>query len=477
MRPALAVLACLVLGAPARVASSEPSPTARESMSPNTSETPAQPKEAPPRPGAPRDVPIPASRTVTLPNGLRLTLVPYGSVPKATVALMVDAGGVYEAPDQVWLADLTARMLEQGTRTRSAAELAQAAARMGGQIEINVAADRTRLGGDVLGDYADELLRLLADVARNPRWPESELPRLKADLRRQLDVELAQSQPQAEARLRAALYGDHPYGRLHPTAAQLEALTLDHVKAFHRAHWSAARAQVFVVGVFDAAAVEQAAREAFGDWQRGDSAAPPLPAPHAARALHVIDRAGAVQSTLMVGLPVVGPSHPDWLPLSVTHTLLAGYFSSRITANIRESKGYSYSPQGVLTSHRRDAFWAEQADVATAVTGPALKEILAEVERLRAEPPSEEELAAVKAYMSGIFLLRNSNRGAIIAQLDLIDLNGLESDYLTRYVSRIQAVTPQVVQEMARKYLDPGRMTIVVVGDRKAIDAQLESFR
>jgi predicted Zn-dependent peptidase len=475
MRPALLVLTTLALGAPAWAASDEPSPAARERMSP-TAASP-ETKEAPPRPGTPRDVPIPAARTVTLANGLRLTLVPYGSVPKATVSLVVDAGNVYEGPDQVWLADLTARMLEQGTTSRSAADLAEAAARMGGEIGIRIAADRATLGGEVLGDFADDLLRLVADMARNPRWPESELPRLKADLRRHLDVELAQSQPLAEAKFRAVLYGDHRYGRLHPTPAQLDAFTLDHVRAFHRAHWSAARAHVFVAGVFDAPAVEQAAREAFSGWERGSPAAPPRPAPRAARGLHVIDRPGAVQSTLIVGLPVIDPSHADWVPLSVTHTLLAGYFSSRITANIRENKGYSYSPQGQLSSRRRDAYWAEEADVATAVTGPALKEILGEIERLRAAPPSEEELATVKAYMSGIFLLRNSNRGAIITQLDFVDLNGLAADFLASYVSRVQAVTPQVVQEMTRKYLDPAKLTLVVVGDRKTIDAQLEPFR
>ncbi len=452
-------------------------PAAKEPMRETTSSAaPAAAKQAPPPAGRPRDFKIPAASRSTLPNGLRVTLVPWGTVPKATVSLVVDAGNVYEARDQAWLADLTGRMLEQGTLTRSAAELAEAAARMGGELELNVGADRVTLGADVLGEFADDLLLLLADVVKNPRWPESELARLEADLQRQLAVELAQSQPLARDKFRRVLYGDHPYGRLYPTAAQLEALTLEHVKAFYRDNWGASRAQLFVVGVFDAPSVQAALREAFADWPAGSPARPPLAAPRAERSLHVVDRPGAVQSTLLVGLPVVDPSHPDWLPLTVTHTLLAGSFASRITANIREDKGYTYSPQGQLSARRRDAYWAEEADVSTAVTGAALGEILREVERLRAEPPTDSELDAVKSYLAGIFVLRNSNRGAIIAQLDFVDLHGLGPEYLSRYVTQVQGVTPQLVQDMARKHIDPARLALVVVGDRQAIAAQLERF-
>ncbi len=434
------------------------------------------PRETPPPASSPKDFRLPPATTRTLANGLRVKLVPYGTVPKATVQLVVDAGNVYESREQVWLADLTARLMEQGTRARSAAEVAEAAARMGGALALDVGADRVVVGGEVLGEFAADMLRLVAEVVRQPRLPEAELGRLKADLKRQLSVERAQSQPLARERFRALLHGDHPYGRLYPTPERIDGYTLDQVRAFHRAHFSAGRAQLYVAGVFDAAAVQRAAEAALGDWERGAQARPPSAAPRSERAVHLIDRPGAVQSTLFVGLPVVDPSHPDWMPLSVTHTLLAGYFSSRITANIREGKGYTYSPQGMLSSRRRDAFWAEEADVTTSVTGPALKEILAEIERLRAEPPSADELDAVKSYLGGVFVLRNSNRPGILAQLDFVDLNGLAPDYLERYVSRVQAVTPEAVQEMARKHLDPAKMTIVVVGDRKLVKEQLEPY-
>jgi predicted Zn-dependent peptidase len=175
-------------------------------------------------------------------------------------------------------------------------------------------------------------------------------------------------------------------------------------------------------------------------------------------------------------MPVPDPSSPDYVALSVTNTLLGGYFSSRITSNIREQKGYTYSPSSQLSSRWRDAYWAEVADVTTAVTGASLKEIFAEIDRLQAEPPPEAELKAVQNYIAGVFVLQNSSRSGIIGQLEYVDLHGLPQDYLKTYVQRVHAVTPQNVQQMASKYIQDGKATIVVVGDRKAISDQIKPY-
>jgi len=317
----------------------------------------------------------------------------------------------------------------------------------------------------------------VADLARRPRFPESELGRLKADLLRELSVARTQPGQQALARFRETVYRDHPYGRVFPTDESLKALSLEQVTAFHQAGFGAARAHLYVAGRFDAAATEGAARKAFGDWKRGTPAEPRRPAPMAGRVLQTIDRPGAVQSTIYMGLPVIDQSDPNYVPLLVTHTLLGGYFSSRITSNIREQKGYTYSPQAQISRRRRDAYWAEQADVTTAVTGASLKEIFFEIERLRSEEPQAAELEAVKSYLSGTFVLQNSTRNGIIDQLELVDLNGLPEGYLSELVPRIQSVTPKDVREMARSQLAPDRMTVVVVGDLKTVDEQLTPFR
>lgn len=433
-------------------------------------------KQAPPAPGTPKGFSVPKPTTLTLDNGLGVTLVPYGTVPKVSVNLAILTGNADEKASEVWLADLTGDMLSEGTATRSASKIAEDAARMGGALEIAVGPNRTDIGGDVLSEFGPEMVALVADVVQHPKFPESELGRLKADRARQLSIEKSQPQPLAQEKFRAVLYGDHPYGRIFPTEAMLQGYTVAQVRDFYDRNFGAARSRIYVVGRFDAAAMEAAIRKAFAGWKRGPAPNTSRPKPRSERAVYLIDRPGAPQSTLNVGMPVIDPSNPDWDRLYLTNVLLGGSFASRITSNIREQKGYTYSPQGQLSNRYRDAYWIEIADVTTNVTGPALKEIFAEVDRLQAEPPTEKELRAFQNYRAGVFVLQNSSRSGITGQLEFVDLNGLPADYLNGYVARIYAVTPAEVQEMAKKYLQDDKATIVVVGDRKLVEEQVKPF-
>jgi zinc protease len=433
-------------------------------------------KQAPPEPGTPRGFSVPKPTTITLENGLGITLVQYGTVPKATVNLAVRTGNVDEKATEVWLADVMGAMLSEGTATRSASQIAEDAARMGGSLDITVGENRIDIGGDVLSEFAPEMVALVADVARNPKFPESELSRLKDDKARELSIAKSQPQPLAQEKFRAVLYGDHPYGRLFPTEAMLQGYTIAQVKGFYDRNFGAARSRVYVVGRFDEKAVEASIRKAFSDWKKGPAPNTTKPSPKSARAVYLIDRPGAPQSTINMGVPVIDPSNPDWDRLYLMNVLLGGSFASRITSNIREQKGYTYSPQGQLSSRYRDAYWIEIADVTTNVTGPALKEIIGEVDKLQAEPPTEKELKAFQNYRAGVFVLQNSSRPGIIGQLEFVDLHGLPADYLNGYVGRIYAVTPAQVQEMAKKYLVEDKATIVIVGDRKVIEEQVKEF-
>jgi zinc protease len=248
------------------------------------------------------------------------------------------------------------------------------------------------------------------------------------------------------------------------------------VRTFHRAKFGARRSHLYVTGVFDAAAVERAVRQAFGDWKPGAAPAPAQPAGHARRTLVLLDRPNAVQSTIIMGLPVPSPQNPDYVPLEVTNSLLGGAFGSRITSNIREQKGYSYSPFSQVTNLYRQAHWAEQADVTTNVTGASLKEIFKEIDRLRSEAPPQDELTGIEKNLAGIFTLQNSSRMGIIGRLQFVDLQGLPDAYLTNYVKRVLAVTPEQVRAMAQKYLRPDQMSIVVVGDKKTVAPQVKPY-
>ena len=436
----------------------------------------AQQKQTPPVPGTPRAFAVPQVRRFELPNGLRVRFVEYGNVPKATVQLVTQTGNVDESESEVWLADVTGAMMEQGTATRTVEQIAREVALMGGSLTISVGINQTTIGTDVFSESAPEAVALVADVARNPRLPESELSRIKADLARNLSIQRSQPQSLASEAFNRVMYGDHPYGRIFPSEAALGGYTIEQVRQFHERSFGAARSYLYVIGKFDAAAVERAVRESLGGWKAGQTPASVALTPVSKRAIHLIDRPGAVQSTLYIGLPVIDAAKNDYLALTVMNALLGGSFGSRITSNIREQKGYTYTPTSVVTTRLGAATWAEVADVTTNVTGASIKEIVGEIDRLRNEAPSAEELRGIQNYLAGTFVLRNSSRAGIAGQLAFLDLYGLTEAYLRNYVQNVYALTPSDIQRMARTYIDPARLAIIVVGDRAQISEQLKPY-
>jgi zinc protease len=430
----------------------------------------------PPRPGAPKDFRVPEPRRFTLDNGLQVALVQWGAVPKVRVTLDVRTGNAFEKRNEVWLADLTGDLIREGTASRDATAISREAARMGGSLGIGVGGDSTTIGGDVLSEFGPAMVELVADVVRNPSFPEAELARLKTNMARNLAVSQSNPQQLALEKFRAVLYGDHPYGRVFPTAEMIESYTLAQARDFYTSTYGAGRSRLYVVGKFDPAAVEASIRKAFAPWSKGAPAEPVLPKPSSTRGVHLIDRPGAPQSTIILGMPTIDPSKDDYVALTVMDALLGGAFASRITKNIREDKGYTYSPYSELSTRYRDAYWAENADVTTAQTGLSLKEIFAEIDRLQSTPPSEQELAGIKNYLAGTYILQNSSRGGITGQLEFVDLHGLPPGYPNTYVKRIHAVTAQQVMDVAKKYLQDDTATIVVVGDRKVIDEQVKAY-
>ncbi|HYG11814.1 MAG TPA: pitrilysin family protein [Pyrinomonadaceae bacterium] len=436
----------------------------------------AQEKQTPPAGGAPKPFTLPRKETFTLKNGTQVTLVPYGSIPKVTVSAVVRVGNINETAEQVWLADLTGDLMKEGTTTRTAEAVAEQAARMGGRLNIGVGTDQTTLSADVLSEYGPQLVSLLADVLQRPALPASQLERLKNDRIRNLTISRSQPGSLAAERFSKLLYGEHPYGRYFPSEEMLRGYTINDVQKFYKDNFGAARTRIYVAGRFDAAAMRREITRAFGSWARGAQPFENIPKPTSARKVHLIDRPGAPQSTLYLGLPVVDPSHKDYVAMVVTNSLLGGSFASRITSNIREQKGYTYSPISSVSTHYRDAHWVQVADVTTAVTGPSLKEIFFEIERLQKEPPTEDELQGIKNYLAGVFTIQNSSRAGIISQLAFLDLHKLPDTYLSNYVQNVLAVSPADVQRIARQYLKSEQMAIVVVGDKAQVAKQLADY-
>ena len=436
----------------------------------------AQEKQTPPAGGPPKPFNVPAHERYALPNGMKVTLVPYGNLPKVTLSLVVRSGNLNDPSNLPGLADMAGKLMKEGTTTKSSKQIAEEAAGMGGAVNITVGPDESDVTTDVLSEFGPKAAALLADVAQHPLFPDSELPRLKNDAQRQLSISKSVPQSMALEKFRKILYGDHPYGTVFPTQESIEKTTVADIKKFYEGNFGATRAHLYVAGRFDTAEVKKAIATSFGGWSKGPAAVTNVPKVKPQHVLELTDRPGAAQSTLLVGMPVPDATSPDAIPLGVTNALLGGSFGSRITSNIREQKGYTYSPNSQISRRYHDAYWAETADVTTQYTGASLKEIFAEVDKLAKEPPADGELKGIQSYLSGLFVIQNSSRGALINQLRFVDFQGLGEDYLKTYVQKVNAVMPTDVSKMTSEYIKADQMTIVVVGDKAKVAEQLAPY-
>jgi len=429
-------------------------------------------KQPPPAGGTPKDFKIPAKTTKKLPNGLRTIMVQFGEVPKATIILIIKAGNAQESSNQVWLADLTGEMMKQGTTTMDFKTLSKKVAGMGGEVTINVGPDETTISGSVLSEFAPDLVKVIADLVINPALPATELDRIKNDLKRNLAVQQSVPQNQGIAKFYKAIYKDQPYGNYFPTVEMLNSYTLQMVKDFYNRNFGAKRAVLYVAGKFDGPALNNAINKSFSKWKPGAEVLYPPETTSAVSDTMVIDRKNAPQTTIILGLPTITPKNEDYVPSTVANALLGGSFGSRITSNIREDKGYTYSPRSSISNRKSGSVWFEQADVTAAHTIDALKEIEKEIKLLQKQPPSAKELQGIQNYQAGIFVLMNSSPFGIINQLDFLDKYSLPDSYLTNYVKNIYKVTPAKVSEIARNIYNYKKMTLVLVGDKDSIEKQ-----
>ena len=421
-------------------------------------------REAPPQPGKPHEFKLPAKETLRLDNGLAVTFIDYGSVPKVTLLAVLRTGNIDEGAD-TWLPDLAVEMMKEGTSSRSAYDIAREAAGMGGALSLSVGPEQTTASLSVLSDHAVAAVRLLADVLQNPRFPETELPRVRANFERDLAVARSDPQSLADEALAKHVYGDHPFGRMLPRDGQLAGYDIAKLRGFYDQNFGARRTHVYVAGRYDREALEAALRGAFGGWREGPAPSN-LPArPAETLQLVLVDSPGAPQSSVRMAVPVPDPSNALYFQTTLTNSLLGGTFGSRITSNIREDKGYSYSPDSSINARRGGALWVMSAEITAEHTAAAITEIFREIDRLQRETPTDAELTPVKAYRAGVFVISNSSPNGVLGQLAFMNLHGLPDDFLTRWIANIQAVTPAQVSEIARQFIRPEHMTVVVAGD------------
>ena len=435
-------------------------------------------KQAPPAPLPARPLAFPAYRETALANGLKLIVVERHDLPVADVSLYVRAGNSADPAGQAGLAALVAELVTKGTATRSAREIAVQVEGAGGSLNSFATGDYAGIDCSILAEKLPLAFEVVSDAARRASFPADELETARKRMVSSLQME--QSQPAAVARriLNAKLYGAaSPYG-VSSTKASLQALTAEQVKAFYAARYRGANALLVVAGDVTPAKAQALARQYFGDWAGGAPAAVTLPAAPAYGKLQLflVNRPGSVQSNILVGTTTAGPASPDYRGLEVGSHVLGGGTDSRLFQILREQKSWTYGAYANLRRPRLLGALVANTEVRTSVTDSALVEMLKQIRRLADEPVSAADLTAARGYLAGSFPLKLQRSADIARQIAELRLLGLPVTELTQYPEKIDAVSAAQIQQAARRYLDPKRLVVVVVGDAPKLMPALEKL-
>jgi zinc protease len=415
----------------------------------------------------------------TLPNGLRVIVTRQTAVPKVSITLTVLSGYSSDPADLTGLAALTADLIQEGTKTRSSRQIRREVFGMGGSLSASASQDFTSISVRGLSEFASRMIDLTADVAMNPTIPEDEVAILKQQHLQSVAQQKASPQFVSNRTFRRALFGEHPYARTSETEASLNAMDRAKLVAFHRDHYRPNNAFLLIVGAIDPDAMIAAAEKAFGGWAKGDVAAPAYPAPPAlsGRHLYFVQRPNSIQSSISVGNFAIKRSDPRWFDLTLANTIYGGAFNSRIVRNIREEKGYTYSPGSTLTGFGNAGFYRFSADVRNEVTGATLTEVFKEIDKMRASGVENDELQGAKSYLRGIFPIQTATQTGLAATLNNVYVFGLPKDYPETFRAKVAAVTPEQVKAASATLLGSENSVVVVVGDWAKVKDQLVAYK
>jgi len=411
----------------------------------------------------------------TLPSGLRVVAVRRPTVPIVEVRLWVPFFST--KPTHHARSTLLAAAMTTGTANRSRVELATALGGLGAQLTASVDPDRLLLSSSALATGLPTLLDLIAEVVTSARYPSDEVAGERTRLAERIRVSRSQAGSQAADALARRMAPGHPYGSTLPDEEQVTATTAAQLRALHAGLVRPDGAVLVLVGDLSPARALAAAERALADWTGSPalSRAVPVP-PISVRPMQVVHRPGSVQTAFRFGGAGLPRSHPSYPALQLANLAFGGYFSSRWVENIREHKGYSYSPRSLLEHAQLGSTFQAAADVATEVTAAAVLETLYELGRIASLPISPTELESAQQYAVGSLALATATQAGLASQLIGLLSAGLDVDWLTEHPARLLKVTAEQVAEVAAEFLAPRRLVSVAVGDAELIWSPLSAI-
>jgi predicted Zn-dependent peptidase len=425
-----------------------------------------------------RQIAWPKRARARLSNGLEVVLAESRVVPKFHGELLFRSGNAAVADRAPGLAELTATVVRTGTAKRASRQIEEDLRRIGADLSSSAGADTSAISFAGLSEFADPLLELVNELAREAAFSEPEFERERRQLLEEVKLQRTQPGFLAGERLRKVLFGAHPYAQVAPSEEQVAAFRRDDLTTVYREFYTPENALLLLVGDFDSAAMLQAAEKVFGSWtgKKPQAKVAPAPANLRGRRVYLVHVPGAVQTQILAGCHAITRKHPDWVKLGLTNSLFGGAFNSRLVMNIREDKGYTYSPRSGVNALRQHGYFSVSAAVRNEVVAASLTEIFYELDKLRAMPVPEAELLDAQNYLSGVFSMGLATQEGLLGQLVTVELNELAQDYLETYRAKVRTVTPADMLATARKYFDSANMQIVVVGDRAQIEPQAALF-
>ncbi len=424
----------------------------------------------------PFNVPKPVKNELS--NGLRIVLLEDRRYPTINFRLSFKSGDINDPEGKTGLNSAMASMLSEGTKEHSSKELAEEIERLGAHLSASASFDNTTVSASTLSMYSSEVIKLLAEVALTPTFPDQELELYKQNTIEGLKFQRSQPDFLADEQVSRIIYGDHPYSINSPTPKDIERLSKDELLEFHKKSFIPNNAIFFAVGDFDTAELTKQIEDEFGEWtsdeiQPPDFSEPPM---RDKRTLTIVDRTGSTQSNIVLANLAIKRDAPDYFPVLMMNQILGAGASSRLFMNLREEKGYTYGAYSRVYAKRLAGSFEATSEVRNSVTKDSLKEFFFELTRIREEKASEEELNDAKNYLTGVFPIRAETQGGLTSLIVSQVLFDLPEDYLETYRDNIRAVSLDEVQEAAKKHIKPNELAIVIVGDADEVYSQAKEF-
>jgi zinc protease len=471
-----------IVGKGRAVVEARPTPELALAVDPETPPVPEQkPRpEGDPRPeiDAQRPAQVPNLERFTLSNGLKVVFTRDSRLPLLEARLTIPAGRVSERPGEDGLSAAVSELLLQGAEGKDARALSAGFAALGWKLDVSRGLETLSIDAAGLSRNSASFFKELALVLAKPTFPEDEVALWKENKVEEMKISRSKPDFMASERMKAELFGaEHPYGKPALNDAQIQAITREKTAAFARRALAAGGATLVLAGDADVAKLRESLEIAFSGWTGSASeqpVVPALPARGDAR-LALVDRPGSKQANLTVSQTMdIQPNDPDFLAFKVMNQILGGSATSRLFVNLRVEKGYTYGSYSSAQALERGVLWTATAETRNEVAAPALNEMRKEISRMRDELVTDQALGAVKRYLAGLFLLKLSSIDYQADSLSAYERSKQSAEReMASYLERLNALTPEDIRRVARKYLDPSKMVTVVVGDEAALGPSL----